>query len=141
MEVLKPLETNKTAEPAARTIENLISEENQENAVLKTILKALSDKKASDIVVYDTHEATPFMETMIVCSSDNIRQNNALAQNLKDALWEAGYDGGYKVEGTKESRWILVDLKDIVVHLFIRDERSLYQLDRLYDDCPHYTEQ
>lgn len=105
--------------------------------VLETVIKAVSDKKAEDIVVYDTAQATPFMEKMIVCSADNVRQNNAIAQNIKDALWQAGYTGDYKVEGTRESRWILVDLKDIVVHLFVRDERNLYQLDRLYDDCPH----
>lgn len=104
--------------------------------VLDTAIKAISEKKATDIEVYDTTSVSPFMDSMIIASTDNVRQNNAVAQNIKDRLYEAGYDGDFKVEGTKESRWLLVDLKDIVIHLFVRDERNLYQLERLYSDCP-----
>lgn len=104
--------------------------------ILETVLKAIDERKARKIRVFDTTAQTPFMDTMIIASSDNERQNNAIAQNIKDRLWEAGYTGDFKIEGARESRWILVDLKEIVVHLFIRDERDLYALDRLYSDCP-----
>jgi ribosome-associated protein len=107
-----------------------------ERSLLDTVIKAISDKKARDIVVYDTVNKSPFMDTMIVATSDNVRMNDAIAQNIKDELQLAGYTGDYKVEGAKESRWILVDLKDIVVHLFVADERDLYQIDRLYEECP-----
>lgn len=100
------------------------------------VLKAISEKKGRDIEVYDTTSLTPFMDTMIVASSDNLKQNYAIAQNIKDRLFEAGWDGDYRMEGTSESRWILVDLKDIVIHLFAGEERELYSLDRLYEECP-----
>lgn len=104
--------------------------------VLDTVLKAISEKKGRDIEVYDVTSLTPYMDTMIIASSDNVRMNNSIANNIKDRLYEAGYDGEFKVEGARESRWLLVDLKDIVIHLFVGDERNLYQLERLYGDCP-----
>ncbi len=100
------------------------------------VVKAISEKKGFDIEVYDTTTMTPFMDAMIVASAGNLKQNYALAQNIKDRLFEAGYAGDFKVEGTSESKWILVDLKDVVVHLFAGEERQLYSLDRLYEECP-----
>lgn len=100
------------------------------------IVKAISEKKGYDIDVYDTTSLTPFMDTMIVASSDNLKQNYSLAQNIKERLFEKDYDGDFRLEGNSESRWLLVDLKDIVVHLFVNQERQLYSLDRLYQECP-----
>lgn len=108
----------------------------EEQEVLETVLKAVSEKKAHRILDYDTRTLTPYMDHMVVASTDNVIQNNAVAQNIRDRLHEAGYSGDYRVEGTRESKWILVDLKEIVIHLFAQGERELYQLDRLYADCP-----
>lgn len=107
-----------------------------EKDVLDTVLKAISERKAHRIINYDTTSMAPYMDNMIVASTDNVIQNNAVAQNIKDRLYEAGYTGDYRLEGTRESKWILVDLKEIVIHLFVQGERDLYQLDRLYADCP-----
>lgn len=104
--------------------------------VTEVVLKAISEKKGQDIEVYDTRSLTPFMDTMIVAGSDNLKQNYAIAQNIKDRLYEAGWTGDFRMEGTGESRWILVDLRDLVIHLFAGSERQLYSLDRLYEGCP-----
>lgn len=104
--------------------------------ILDIVLKAISEKKGKDIEVYDTRNISPFMDTMIIAGADNTRQSNAIANNVEDRLREAGYTGDFRIEGNKESRWLLVDLKDIVIHIFVQDERSLYQLERLYSDCP-----
>ena len=100
------------------------------------VLKAISEKKGFDIKEYDTRSLTPFMDSMIVVSTTNIRQNNAIAQNIKDRLKENGFDGTIRIEGNADSKWLLIDLKEIVVQLFVKDERQLYQLDRLYRDVP-----
>lgn len=100
------------------------------------VLKAISEKKGFDIKEYDTRSLTPFMDSMIVVSTTNIRQNNAIAQNIKDRLKENGYDGTIRIEGNADSKWLLIDLKEIVVQLFVKDERQVYQLDRLYRDVP-----
>lgn len=98
------------------------------------VLKAISEKKGFDIKEYDTRSLTPFMDSMIVVSTTNIRQNNAIAQNIKDRLKENGFDGTIRIEGNADSKWLLIDLKEIVVQLFVKDERQVYQLDRLYRD-------
>lgn len=100
------------------------------------VLKAIAEKKGFDIKDYDTTSLTPFMDDMIVASTQNIRQNNAIAQNIKDRLKENDYQGDIRIEGSSASKWLLIDLKDIVVHLFVKDERQVYQLDRLYSDVP-----
>ena len=100
------------------------------------VLKAISEKKGFDIKEYDTRSLTPFMDSMIVVSTTNIRQNNAIAQNIKDRLKENGFDGTIRIEGNADSKWLLIDLKEIVVPLFVKDERQVYQLDRLYRDVP-----
>lgn len=100
------------------------------------VLKAISEKKGFDIKEYDTRSLTPFMDSMIVVSTTNIRQNNAIAQNIKDRLKENGFDGMIRIEGNADSKWLLIDLKEIVVQLFVKDERQVYQLDRLYRDVP-----
>lgn len=100
------------------------------------VLKAISEKKGFDIKEYDTRSLTPFMDSMIVVSTTNIRQNNAIAQNIKDRLKENGFDGSIRIEGNADSKWLLIDLKEIVVQLFVKDERQVYQLDRLYRDVP-----
>lgn len=109
-----------------------------ENKWLEVVLKAISERKAENIVVYETQDVTPFMEYLIVASTNNIRMNNAIAQNIKDRLKEAGYEGDMKVEGKADSKWLLIDLKEIVVNLFVAGERSVYGLDNLYSDCRHY---
>ena len=100
------------------------------------VLKAISEKKGFDIKEYDTRSLTPFMDSMIVVSTTNIRQNNAIAQNIKDRLKENGFDGTIRIEGNADSKWLLIDLKEIVVQMFVKDERQVYQLDRLYRDVP-----
>ncbi|MCF0105898.1 MAG: ribosome silencing factor [Holdemanella sp.] len=100
------------------------------------VLKAISEKKGFDICDYDCRTLTPFMDHMIVVSTNNIRQNNAIAQNIKDRLKENNVDIQVRVEGNTDSRWLLIDLQEIVVNLFVHEERQVYQLDRLYGDVP-----
>lgn len=104
--------------------------------IREIVLKAISEKKGYDIKDYDTTGLTPFMDHMIVASTANTRQSISICQNIKDRLKENGYTPVMRIEGDANSRWLLIDMKDIVVHLFVREEREVYQLDRLYADVP-----
>ena len=104
--------------------------------LLDVVLKAISEKKGYDIRCYDVRSLTPFMDSMIIASTTNIRQNNAIAQNIKERVHESGFKKEYRVEGDAYSRWVLIDLKDVVVQLFVQEEREVYNLDRLYADVP-----
>ena len=69
--------------------------------VLNTVLKAIAERKGENILVYDVSSLTPFLDTMVVASSSNLRQNNAIAANIRDRLKEAGYTGEIRWDTTK----------------------------------------
>lgn len=100
------------------------------------VIQAILERKGNQVCDYDVRQLTPFVDHMIVAGSTNIRQNNAIAQNIKDVIKEKGLDVPFRLEGKSDSKWLLVDIGSVVVHLFVNDERQLYQLDRLYADCP-----
>lgn len=102
---------------------------------LKTIVKAIDEKKGHDIIVYDFHELNPFIDYTVLASASNQRQVFALADNVVDRAKEAGIPVR-KMEGDKDSRWILVDLYTVIVHIFLEEERNVYRLEQLYADLP-----
>ena len=65
-----------------------------------------------------------------------MRQVHAIADNIKDRVKEHGY-AIRAIEGSSESRWVLVDLDSVVVHVFVNEEREHFQLEKLYADLPH----
>lgn len=102
---------------------------------LNIVLKAIDEKKAEHIVVYDFEELNPSIDKVIICSASNHRQVHAIADNIEYRLKEQGYEINH-MEGDKNSNWILVDCDDIIVHIFSYEERNHYQLDKLYVGLP-----
>lgn len=100
----------------------------------ETAVKAAAEKKGEDIRIYDVQTLSPFLDTMVIVSTANLRMNNSIVQNIKDRLKEAGFNGDIRIEGRADSRWQLVDLGNAVIHVFVRDEREYYGLDKLYGD-------
>lgn len=100
---------------------------------LKIIIEAIQKTRGDDIIVYDTSTSNPFVDNILICSADNLRQVFAIANNIKDLLRENGYHIR-SMEGKRDSRWILLDVEDIIVHIFLDEERELYKLERLYSD-------
>ena len=70
----------------------------------------------------------------IVCHGNNERQVQSIARAVKDAANEA--EIVKRMEGFNEARWILIDLANVVVHVFHKDERDYYNLEKLYRDAP-----
>lgn len=96
---------------------------------------AAADKKAADILAFDVSAQLALTDVFVLCSASNQPQMNA----VKDAVEEALLDLGAKTlrrEGQRESRWILMDYGDIVVHIQHSEERAFYALERLWSDCP-----
>ena len=103
------------------------------NHELTTVINALSEKKAHDIVAYEYQPLNPYIDYMVIASAGSVRQAAALAENVIDRAHEAGIAVRSK-EGDKESPWILVDLHTLIVHIFLDEERSVYRLEQLYAD-------
>lgn len=102
---------------------------------LKTIVKVLDDKLASDITVIDMSNDSPICDYFVIASASNERLLLALKDHIEDACDEAGYFVK-NIEGRRNSKWILMDYEDIIVHLFDPEERKNYGIEKLWADKP-----
>lgn len=93
------------------------------------------EKKALDILVMDVRKVTDVTRFFIVCSGQSSPQVKAIADHVIDSCRKSGLEI-YHVEGYDSLRWVLIDLVDIVVHIFLPDVRRYYQLERLWGDAP-----
>lgn len=100
------------------------------------IAEDLSWNYGSDVVVYDVREKSPFVSYFVVCSAVNKERLKALYNAARETLYD-NYKAIDHTEGRNDSQWILIDAKDIVIHLFTKDEREHFALDERYLDCPH----
>ena len=97
------------------------------------IADVLDAKKAKDIKVYYVKEKTVITEYFVVCSGNTGTQVQALAGEVEYKM--GGRDvQPYLVEGRDNNAWILVDYSHVIVHVFSREARDFYNLDRLYED-------
>ena len=102
--------------------------------MLELIIKALNDKKAEDITAIDVSKSSPICDYFVICSASNERQMMSLANGIDDELSKNDYDIK-KIDG-KGSKWIVVDARSIIVHIFSKDERDAYNLEKLWEPFP-----
>lgn len=107
----------------------------KDNKLLMTTVKAADDKRAEDIVVLDMKGISLIADYFLICHGNSDKQVQAIAREIKDKAVEDGFDIK-RMEGFDEARWVLIDLGDVVAHVFHRDERSYYNLERLWGDAP-----
>ncbi|GGG26978.1 ribosomal silencing factor RsfS [Lysinibacillus alkalisoli] len=103
--------------------------------LLQIAYKAVDDKHGEDIVVLNMEGISLLADHFIICHGNSDRQVQAIAREIQDQAAEAGYEIR-RVEGFDGARWVLVDLGDVVVHVFHKDERGYYNLERLWGDAP-----
>ncbi len=95
------------------------------------ITASLADDKAEDIVVLDLAGRAAFTDRMVIATGLADRQISAMATHLEEKLEQAAL-GRVQIEGAGGSDWVLIDVGDVVVHLFKPDARSLYALERMW---------
>ncbi|MEK3890657.1 ribosome silencing factor [Bacillus sp. FSL K6-3431] len=103
--------------------------------LLKIVVKAADDKNAEDIVALNMEGISLIADYFVICSGNSSKQVQAIAREMREMALEAGIDVK-KMEGFDEGQWILVDMGDVIAHVFHRDERSYYNLERLWGDAP-----
>ncbi|MCL6572239.1 MAG: ribosome silencing factor [Bacillus sp. (in: Bacteria)] len=103
--------------------------------LLNIAVKAADDKRAEDILALNMKGISLIADYFIICHGNSDKQVQAIAREMKDKAQEHGIIVN-KMEGFDEARWILIDLGDVVAHVFHRDERSYYNLERLWGDAP-----
>lgn len=105
---------------------------------LSIILKACDDKKAIDTKVLNISKLTSISDYFVIASGNSSTQAVAIADEIDYKMREAGFEGTNK-EGYQSARWILLDYGDIIVHIFHKEERDFYNLERLWSDSEQYN--
>ena len=96
-------------------------------------ITALEDKKAEDISIIDISEVSVLADYFLIASGSNRSQIQALTDNVEEKLGRAGYSPK-QIEGYDTANWILMDYGDIIVHVFDRENRLFYDLERIWRD-------
>lgn len=105
------------------------------NESLAIAVKAASEKHAEDIVVLDVQNISILADYFVICHGNNERQIAAIMNEIIEQEEKHGVTIS-RIEGRESSKWILIDLGNIVVHIFQEQERDFYQLERLWSDAP-----
>jgi len=100
----------------------------------RAAVDAASDKKASDILLLDIREITTIADYFVICSGNNARQLQAIADAVDDALRQQKARLLNR-EGVAETGWLLLDFGDVIIHIFGPKEREYYRIERLWNDA------
>lgn len=97
--------------------------------------RAADAKGGEDVIVIDVGPILGICDSFVIASGRNHRQVKAIADEVEEQLRVQAQRRPRSVEGTDESRWVLMDYDDLIVHVFLDTERDFYRLERLYGDA------
>ncbi len=100
---------------------------------LEIIKKACEDKKGTDIRILDISELSTIGDYFVIVSGSSSNQAQAIADEIEEKMAEEGFEKISK-DGYQSGRWILLDFVDIIVHIFHKEERDYYNLERLWTE-------
>lgn len=101
--------------------------------ITKLAIEALEDKKAEDIKVIDISQVSVIADYFIIAGGSNRSQIQALCDNVEEKLGRAGHPAK-QIEGYDTANWVLADFGDVIVHIFDKENRLLYDLERIWRD-------
>ncbi|GKU78255.1 ribosome silencing factor [Paenibacillus sp. L3-i20] len=106
----------------------------QSDALMKIVVEAAEDKKAANVVALDLKEISLVADYFVICSGNSDTQVLAIMTEIRKQAEQSGVRIR-SIEGTNSARWVLIDLGDVVVHVFHREEREYYNIERLWSDA------
>ena len=98
--------------------------------------QVMLDRKALDVVLLDISSLVPYADYFLICSGRSLVQVKAIVTAVEDHLKGKGFRPLH-IEGYSESRWVLLDYDDLIVHIFLEEAREFYNLERLWSNVPH----
>lgn len=99
----------------------------------KIVYQALDEKKGEDIKILEIGHISIMADYFIIANGGSQPQINALMENVQEKMNQAGYQVK-RIEGNRNSCWVLMDYGDVVVHVFNREDRLFYDLERIWSD-------
>ncbi len=101
--------------------------------MVKIIYNALNEKKGEDIKVIDISEISVIADYFVIANGNNPSQISSMVDEVENELAKNGFHGG-KIEGIRSSEWILMDFGDVIVHVFSKEAREFYDIERIWRD-------
>ncbi|MCD8082460.1 MAG: ribosome silencing factor [Clostridiales bacterium] len=105
----------------------------QAKEMVKLAVGALEDKKAEDIRIIDIRQVSVLADYFLIASGSNSKQVQAMTDSVEEALQKSGF-ACRQIEGYQSANWVLMDYGDIIVHVFCREDRLFYDLERIWRD-------
>jgi len=99
-----------------------------------TAYEALEDKKGENIQILEVAEVSVIADYFIIANGNNPSQITALVDSVDEAMHKAGAKSP-RIEGHQNSSWVLMDYGDVIIHVFSKEDREFYNLERLWADC------
>ncbi|MDO4680390.1 MAG: ribosome silencing factor [Aerococcus sp.] len=109
--------------------------ENNAKDLMELIVKVGDDRLGEDIVALDVRGLTTIADYFVLMNGRNQRQVKALVESIDEAITKANYNVK-GIEGKSGNDWILIDAEDVIVHIFTKDARETFNLEKLWNDAP-----
>lgn len=107
----------------------------EKDKILQLVAKAADDKKAENITIMNMKGISLISDYFLICHGNSEKQVQAIATEIKKSA-QAQEIELKRLEGYDQARWVLIDLDDVVAHVFHKDERMYYNLEKLWGDAP-----
>lgn len=101
--------------------------------MVKLAYEALDEKKGEDIQIIEIKDISIIADYFIIANGSNSSQVNALVDSVNEKLGRNGYEPK-RIEGVRSASWILMDYGDVIVHVFSKEDRLFYNLERIWRD-------
>ncbi len=101
--------------------------------MVRTAYQALDEKKGIDIRVINIAEVSVLADYFIITNGNNDSQVGALVDNVEEKMAKAGFELKQR-EGNRNGTWVLLDYGDVIIHVFDKENRSFYNLERIWRD-------
>jgi len=105
------------------------------NKLQQLVVDAAAERKANDILILDLRKRSDLTDCFIICSGSSRMQVQAIADSILEKIYQSKQKPS-AIEGYSQGQWIVLDLGDIIVHVFHKDARAHYDLERLWGDVP-----
>ena len=103
--------------------------------LLCVTVKAIDEKKGNDIKIIDLQSLSPLTDYFVIADVNNSKMMRAVIDNIIEKAEKAGYVIR-AIEGQEDSGWQLIDMYDVIVHIFLPEQRYFYNLEKLWGDMP-----